>query len=73
MSKLYQLVIWRGSMTFDEPFPQADSIEGICELVKKAAKKPFVRIEIEDVSHWNSSRCCSITLTENCPTMDPKG
>jgi hypothetical protein len=73
MSKLFEITVKRGAMTWDEPRARAQDEEGVLAAVKEAMEKPFLNIEIEDVSWWNGPGTTSVTLLENCPRLDKHG
>lgn len=68
--KLFEVVVMRGPATWDIPHVRATDAEGVAAAVKKAMEKDFTRIEICDVSYWNTTLATSVTLTENCPRME---
>lgn len=68
--KLFEVVVMRGPVNWDEPHARATDADGVAAIVKEAMAKPFTRIEVCDVSHWNSPSATSVTLTEDCPRLE---
>lgn len=70
LPKLFEIVVKRTAITWDEPHKRATDLEGVLAVVQEAMALPFKTIEIVDVSHWNHPSATSVTLTEDCPRLE---
>lgn len=70
LPKLFEIVVKRTAITWDEPHKRATDLEGVLAIVQEAMTLPFKTIEIVDVSYWNAPGTTSVTFTKDCPRLE---